>query len=162
MSVVQNQSAVRHTCLFSGVSEDQTPQTLERPWRFSLLVTTFPHRVETGKMKTIQSWCQKAQICLEIKPFAATWMNPKVIRLSEKCQRKTNIWYCSYVESKKNNTHELIYKNRNRFTENKHGWKWKIYGYQWGKVGVGDKLGVWDWHVHITILKINNQQAPTA
>ena len=34
----------------------------------------------------------------------------------------------------------------------------QAYGYQRGKVGSRDKLGVWDWHIHTTIFKIDNQQ----
>ena len=43
-------------------------------------------------------------------PFAATGMDPEIIILSEISQRRTNIWYRLYVESKKNDTNELIYK----------------------------------------------------
>ena len=40
------------------------------------------------------------------------------IRGKRAWQRKTNIiWYNLYVESKKNDTNELIYKNRNRLTD---------------------------------------------
>ena len=47
----------------------------------------------------------------EILPFAATWMDLEIIIISEISQRKTNIkWYHLYVESKKNDTNELIYK----------------------------------------------------
>ena len=47
----------------------------------------------------------------KIMPFAATWMDVEIIILSEVRQRKTNIMgYCSYVESKKKGTNELIYK----------------------------------------------------
>ena len=47
----------------------------------------------------------------EIMPFAATWMDLKIIILSEVSQTKTNIiWYYLYVESKKNYRNELIYK----------------------------------------------------
>ena len=44
--------------------------------------------------------------------FAGTCMDLKLITLSEVTQRKTNIiWYCLYVESKKErNTNGLIYK----------------------------------------------------
>ena len=43
--------------------------------------------------------------------FAAPWMKLEIIILSELNQRKTNIiWYCLYVESKKNDANELIYK----------------------------------------------------
>ena len=37
----------------------------------------------------------------EIMPFAATWMNPEISILSEVSQRKKNIMYHLYVESKK-------------------------------------------------------------
>ena len=38
----------------------------------------------------------------EIMPFAATWMDPEIIILSEVSQRKTNIlWDHEYVESNK-------------------------------------------------------------
>ena len=37
----------------------------------------------------------------EIMPFAATWMDLEMIILSEISQRKTNIIYHLYVESKK-------------------------------------------------------------
>ena len=47
----------------------------------------------------------------EIMPFAVTWMDLEIVILSEVSQRKTNIiWYRLYVESKKNDTNELIYK----------------------------------------------------
>ena len=47
----------------------------------------------------------------EITPFAATWMDLEIIIWSEVSQTKTNIiWYCLYVESKKNDTSKLIYK----------------------------------------------------
>ena len=47
----------------------------------------------------------------EIMPFAAKWMDLEIIILTEVSQTKTNIiWYHLYVESKKNDTNELIYK----------------------------------------------------
>ena len=43
--------------------------------------------------------------------FAAIWMDLEIITLSEVSQRKTNIiGYHLYVESKKNDTNERIYK----------------------------------------------------
>ena len=53
----------------------------------------------------------------EIMPFASTWMDLEIIVLSEVSQTKANIiWYRLYVESKKNDTNELIYKT-NRLTD---------------------------------------------
>ena len=44
-------------------------------------------------------------------PFAATWMDLEIIILSEISQRKARTpLYHLYVESKKNDTNELIYK----------------------------------------------------
>ena len=45
----------------------------------------------------------------EILPFVETWLDSKIIKLSQVRQRKTNVMYRLYVESK-NNTNELIYK----------------------------------------------------
>ena len=72
------------------------------------------------------------------------------------------VW-CLYVESKKkreNNTNELIYKTEKQ-THSLREW---IYGYRGEGWGGRDRLGVWDWHVHTAILKIdkiNNYQGPT-
>ena len=47
----------------------------------------------------------------ETLPFAATWMDLEIIILSEVRQRKMNIIrYHLYVESKKNDINEFIYK----------------------------------------------------
>ena len=47
----------------------------------------------------------------EIMLFAAIWMDLEIIILNEVSQTKTNIiWYHLYVESKKNDIYELIYK----------------------------------------------------
>ena len=51
----------------------------------------------------------------------------------------------------------------NLFTKQKqtHRLYKQMYGYQRGNVGGRDKLGVWDYHIHTTIYKIDNQQGPT-
>ena len=60
----------------------------------------------------------------KMKPFAATWMDMEFITVNEISLRKTNIvWYHLYVETNKNDTDELIYKQthrliyRNRLTD---------------------------------------------
>ena len=45
----------------------------------------------------------------EIMPFATTWVDLEIIILSAASQTKTNIYHL-YVESKKNDMNELIYK----------------------------------------------------
>ena len=44
-------------------------------------------------------------------PSAATWMDLEIIKLSES-QRKKNIWYHLYVESKRMLTNILISKQK--------------------------------------------------
>ena len=56
----------------------------------------------------------------EIIPFTATWMDLRVVILSEVRKRKTNIWYHLYVEPKI--SHETFYlqqRKRHTDTENK-------------------------------------------
>ena len=74
----------------------------------------------------------------KIVPFAATWMQPEIIILSEVSQRKTNIiWHHLYVKSKK-----MI--QMNLFMKQTHRHRKQTYGYQRGKVGGRDKLGIWE------------------
>ena len=53
-------------------------------------------------------------------------------------------------------------KKRYKWTKQKqtHRLRERFYGYQGGKVGGMNRLGVLDWHVHTTIFKIDNQQGP--
>ena len=60
-------------------------------------------------------------------------MDLEIIILS---QRKT-ISYITYMWNLKNDTNELIYK-----TETDYRYR-KMYGYQRGKVGRRNKLGIW-------------------
>ena len=70
-----------------------------------------------------------------------------------KSDREKEISYdIAYMQNlKRNDTNELIYK-----TETYRPREW-TYGYQGGR----DSLGVWDWHVHTAIFKMDNQQGPT-
>ena len=43
-------------------------------------------------------------------PFAATWMDLDVIILSQVSQTETNRWYHLHMDSKKDDTNELVYK----------------------------------------------------
>ena len=73
-------------------------------------------------------------------PLAATWMDLEIIILSEVNQTKTNIWYCLYVESNKNDSKEFIYKTEADSQILKSNLKLPK-GKQGGR---RDKLGVWD------------------
>ena len=46
----------------------------------------------------------------EIMPFAATWMDLEIITLSVVSQTEKDKYHILYVESKKNDTNELIHK----------------------------------------------------
>ena len=92
----------------------------------------------------------------EIMPFAAIWMDQEIIILNEVRQRKTNIiWHHLYVESKKkSDANELIYKTEtDSDLGNKHSYRREAWGTR-------DRLGVWDWHTHTAIFKIDKQQGP--
>ena len=52
----------------------------------------------------------------EIMPFVEIWVDLEMILPSEVNQRKTNIWYNLYVESKKQYKWTYL-QNRNRLTE---------------------------------------------
>ena len=75
-------------------------------------------------------------------PFAATWMDPEAIIISEVSQIKTNIfWYCLYLKSKKKHTNELIYKTETDSQTQ----KTNLFVITKGKREEGrNKLGVWD------------------
>ena len=71
-------------------------------------------------------------------PFAATWMDLKIIIFSEVSQRKTNIiCYHLHVESKKMIQMNLFTKQKQTHRPRK-----QTSGYQRGKGG--RKSGVWD------------------
>ena len=71
-------------------------------------------------------------------------MDLEISILSEVTQRKiTIIWYCLYVESKKNGTKELIYQKES------HRCRKQTYGY-WGKEGGSET----DWGIKIDIYKL--------
>ena len=76
----------------------------------------------------------------EIMPFAATWMDLKIIILSEVSQiEKDQYHMVSLVESKKMIQMNLFIKQQQA-----HRYRKQIYGYQRGKGRGRDKLGVWD------------------
>ena len=75
-------------------------------------------------------------------PLAATWLDLEMIILSEirQTEKDDDIgWYHLYVESKKPNTHKLIYKTETDPQTLKTNW-WLPRG----KVRGEDKLGYWD------------------
>ena len=53
----------------------------------------------------------------EIMPFAATWMDLEIIILNEDRERQMSYDIAYMWNVKKNDTNELIYKNRNRPTD---------------------------------------------
>ena len=75
-----------------------------------------------------------------------------------KSGRERQISYdIAYMQNLKNEWYKWTYlQNRNRLTDS----EWTD-GYQGERVGGRGRLGVWDWHVHTAIFKIDNQQEPT-
>ena len=101
--------------------------------------------------------------------FAATWMDLEIIILSEVVRQTKTISYdVAYMQNLKEKWYKWIYlQNRNThktetLTKQKQQLRERIYGYQGERVGVRDRLRVWDWHVRTTVYKIDNRQAPTA
>ena len=92
----------------------------------------------------------------EIMLFAATWMDLKIIILSEVRQTKERqiSYNITYKWNLKKDTNELTYKiERESQTKKTNLWLPK-------ETQEKDKLGVWYWNIHTTISKINNQQEP--
>ena len=91
----------------------------------------------------------------EILPFAATWMDFENIMLTEISQTEKDkycmillicgIWKYNKVMNKTKK--KLTYRYREQTS-----------GYQCRE---GREEGVWDWHVHTAIFKMDNQQGPT-
>ena len=94
----------------------------------------------------------------EIMPFAVTSVDLKIMILNVVSRTKTDIiWYCLYVKSKK----QII--QMNLFTKQKkiHNLENKLMISRVGRRKGRSRLGVWSWHVHTAIFKVDNQQGPT-
>ena len=95
----------------------------------------------------------------ETMPFVTTWTDIEIIIVSEASQTEKNKYHTiSLIPKSKKKWYKWTYlHNRNRLTnlENKlvvtrkKGWGWR------------DRSDVWDWPVHATIFKIDNQQGHT-
>ena len=100
------------TISFLGVYLDKT--IIWKDTCTSLFITTLFTIAKTWKQSkcpSIDEWIDVVHIYSglllshkkELMPFAARWMDSEIIMRSEVSQTKTNIlWYCLYVESKKN------------------------------------------------------------
>ena len=79
-----------------------------------------------------------------------------IIHIRKASQRKTNIlWYHLYLDSKKRIQMNLFAEQKQTHTF----WK-QTYGYQRGKGGWRDGLGVWDWHKHTAVCGMIGQWGP--
>ena len=86
-------------------------------------------------------------------PFAATWMDVEIIKLSEVSQtEKRQLPYdITYTGNLKKWYKGTYLQNRNRVTDVEN----KLMVTK-GEGGGRDKLWDWDWHTHTTIYKIDN------
>ena len=96
----------------------------------------------------------------DIMPFAATWMDLQIIKLSDiKSEKERQIPY-DIIHMW--NLIKMIQKNL--FTKQKqtHRFQNQTYGFQRETVGRSDKLGVWNWHVNTPMYRTDNWQGPAA
>ena len=71
--------------------------------------------------------------------------------------RERQIYDITYMWNlTKNDTNEVVYKTETDSQTSKTNLQLPK-----GKGGWTDRLGVWDWHIHTTIFKTDNQQGPT-
>ena len=75
-----------------------------------------------------------------------------------KSDRERQIYVVAYMRNLKKKIIQM-----NLFTKQKqtHRLREPTYGYQGRRVGGRDRVGVWDWHVHTAVFKIDNQKGPT-
>ena len=97
------------------------PKTWKQPWTFihtderikNMYIHTYIHRYTHTHTHTHRhtqeyySTIRKNEI-----PFATIWMDPDIIKLSDISERKTNIIYHLYVESKKTVVQMNLLQNR--------------------------------------------------
>ena len=88
--------------------------------------------------------------------FAATWMDLEIVILSEVRQRKTNIIYALYVESKKNCTNELYLQNRSRVTDVENKVMVACVGGGKGKGGINREIEI-DRYTPLYVKQITNK-----
>ena len=93
----------------------------------------------------------------EILPFPATWMDLEIIILREVSQRETNIIWYACIRSLKIWYKWTYLQKRNRVTDLEN----ELVVTSGEGLRVRDRLGLWDWHMHTAIFKIDNQQRPT-
>ena len=84
--------------------------------------------------------------------YGPRWYYAKWNNLDRERQILYNIIYMWNLKSKTNE--QTKQKQSHRYRE-------QTDGCQSGRVGGRDNWGVWDWHVHTAIFKIDNQQGPT-
>ena len=91
-------------------------------------------------------------------PFAATWMDLKIIILCEGSQKEKDKYHMISLICRIYNMIQmnLFTKQKDSQTQKTNLWLPKGKG-----GGGGDKLGVWDQQVQTTIYKIDKQHSPT-
>ena len=95
----------------------------------------------------------------EIMPFAATWdglgdYHTKWSKSDRERQKSCDI---TYMQNLKKWYKWTYLPDRNRLTDLEN----EFMTTKWGRVGVRDRLGVCNAHIHTAIFKIDNQQGPT-
>jgi len=88
--------------------------------------------------------------------FAATWTDLEIVILSEVRQRKTDIIYPLYVESKKNCKNELYLQNRSRVTDVENKVMVACVGGGKGKGGINREIEI-DRYTPLYVKQITNK-----
>ena len=89
-------------------------------------------------------------------PSVATWMDLEIIILSEVNQTEKDKYNISFIcRNLKNSIDELIYETEIDSQTQKTNLRLPR------EMGEGDKLEIWDWHIHTTMYKIGKQQGYT-
>ena len=87
-------------------------------------------------------------------PFAATWMDLEIVRLSE-VSKSDGERQISYNITYMWNLTKRVQMNSSTKQKQSYRYRKQTYGYQHVSAG-RDKLGDQDKHIHTTIYKINN------
>jgi len=106
----------------------------------------------------IKMWCiytmEYYSAMNEIKPFAATWMDPETVSLNEGVREREISYDMAYILKSKKKLIQMNLFAKQKLTEDSK----KELMVTIGEGRGGGIVRVWDEHVHTAIFKMGNQQ----
>ena len=134
---------LQYSCLENSMDRGAWQATVHRvtkSWTWLKQLHTHTHNSHSNKCRVLNkvlahSLCLWACFCFEISSFVSFLYIPHISIVT---------WYLSF---------SLWLILLNMIIPSILVW---TYGYQEGRVWRRDRLGVWDWHIHIAIFKRNN------